>query len=141
MKKVPFLLSIVLFFALTTGAWAQVNLSKALKNTNASEIASSDNETVQQLLKALDPGKSFTSPDKYVKLLSGNKDMVSKGMDILNGKGTDSEKTSKLNLLKTEHLGFLENLLGKGKAGDYLKLIKPKIEPLAQKFALAKLFM
>lgn len=139
MKNTAILFSLVVFFFLATKVNAQIDLSKTLKTST--EDSAPESGQIQDLLKALDPGKSFTSPDKYMKLLSGNKDIVGKAMDVMKGSGTDSEKSSKLNILKSEHLDLVEKLLGKGKAAEYFKKIKPKIEPLAQKFALAKMFL
>lgn len=141
MKKVNFLLVLMFGLFVVTNLNAQINIPKSLGDVDASKIEIPDSEATQQILKALDPGKGFTSPDKYAKLLSGNKDLLSSVTDVMGGSGSEEDKLAKVDQLKGEHKDFVEELLGEGKATEYYRLIKKNIEPLSQKLKLAKLFL
>ena len=142
MKKCVFLLSFVIAVFISTGISAQIQVPASVKKVDTSVLDDvSNSDFSKDILKALDPGKSFTSPDKLMKLLGNNKDYVSKILGVVNGAGTEDEKTAKVDALKSERKDFIENLLGEGKAADYYKLIKNNIEPLTKKYKLAKLFL
>lgn len=141
MKKMTYLLGFVFVLFLAGHTQAQINIPKNLTAPAAAGTEAPDADLNKELLSALDPGKSFTSPDKYMKLLGKNKDLVGNVLGVMNGSGSEEDKLAKVGALNSEHKDFVEQLLGKGKAADYYKLIKGKLEPLYKKFALAKLFM
>jgi|GEM_PF-2933951 len=141
MKKIHMLLAFMLIAFLTTNTQAQVNIPKSLNDVDASKIEVPDSDFSKSILKALDPGKSFTSLDKYTKLLAGNKELVGDVLGVMNGSGSEDDKLAKVDELKGEHKDFVEQLLGEGKASEYYRLVKKNIEPLTQKFKLAKLFL
>jgi hypothetical protein len=96
----------------------------------------------KDLLKALNPGTGLNvSPDKLLKLKKGNTNFVNSVMGVLGGSGSDSDKLNQINKKKDERKGFIEELLGKSKAGVYFSLAKKQVEKLKTKYALAKLFM
>jgi len=141
MKKFISLFTLVFAMFLASQVNAQINIPKNVDKIDAGQMELPDNDFTSSILKALDPGKSFTSPDKYAKLLSGNKDLVGDVMNVVNGSGSEDEKMAKVDALKGDHKDFVEQLLGEGKATDYYRLIKNNIEPLTKKFKLAKLFL
>lgn len=141
MKKLNALLSLVFLFLIAANVHAQINIPKNIKDVDATQMEMPDGDFAKSMLKALDPGKSFTSPDKYAKLLTGNKDLVSNVLDVMNGSGSEDEKMAKVEDLKGDHKDFVEQLLGEGKAAEYYNLVKEKIKPLTNKFKLAKLFL
>ncbi|WP_167619224.1 hypothetical protein [Maribellus sediminis] len=142
MKKCIFLLSFVFVLFISNSVSAQIQVpTKAIETDKSLLDDFTDSDFSKDILKALDPGKSFTSPDKLLKLLGNNKDYVSNILGVVNGSGTEDEKTTKINALQSERKDFIENLLGEGKAADYYKLIKNNIEPLTKKYKLAKLFL
>ncbi|WP_167606946.1 hypothetical protein [Maribellus sediminis] len=142
MKKCIFLFSFVFTLFISNRVSAQIQVPASVKKVDTSVIDDVTNSDFSKdILKALDPGKSFTSPDKLLKLLGNNKDYVSNILGVVNGSGTEDEKTTKINALQSERKDFIENLLGEGKAADYYKLIKNNIEPLTKKYKLANLFL
>jgi len=110
-------------------------------SVNAQKNDEDSKEFTSTILKALDPGKSFTSSDNYNELTSSNKKFVGDVLGIMNGSGSEDEKMSKVEKLKGEHKSKTEKLLGKTKAAEYQKSIEKKIKPLTRKYKLAKLFL
>jgi hypothetical protein len=141
MKKINLLLALLFAAFMAINTHAQVTVPKSLNDVDVSKVEVPDSDFTKSILKALDPGKSFTSPDKYMKLLTENKDMVSDVLGVMNGAGSEADKLAKVDQLKGEHKDFVEQLLGEGKAAEYYRLVKKNIEPLTQKFKLAKLFL
>lgn len=141
MKRMTYLLGFLFIFLISYQTQAQINIPKDIKVPGVSADQSSDTDLTKDLLSALDPGTSFTSPDKYAKLLGSNKDLVSNVLGVMNGSGSDDEKLAKVDALKSDQKDFVEKLLGEGKATDYYKKVKDKIEPLTAKYKLAKLFL
>ncbi len=128
MKKLNLFLSLFVVLLLATSVTAQTNDEESKEFTST-------------ILKALDPGKSFTSSDNYDELTSSNKKFVGDVLSIMNGSGSEDEKMSKVEKLKGEHKSATEKLLGKTKAAEYQKSIEKKIKPLTRKYKLAKHFI
>lgn len=141
MKSMTYLLGFLFIFLISYQTQAQINIPKDIKVPGVSADQLPDADLTKDLLSALDPGTSFTSPDKYAKLLGSNKDLVSSVLGVMNGSGSDDEKLAKVDALKSDQKDFVEQLLGEGKAADYYKKVKDKIEPLTAKYKLAKLFL
>ncbi|WP_340112752.1 hypothetical protein [Maribellus mangrovi] len=142
MKKCISLLSFLMIVLISNNLYSQTMVPTGLREIDRPLIDNvSDNEFSKDILKALDPGKSFTSPDKLMKLLGNNKDFVGNILEAVNGSGTEEDKMAKVDALKSQRKDFIEQLLGEGKAADYYKLVKDQIEPLTKKFKLAKLFL
>jgi hypothetical protein len=142
MKKLIFLLSIFTIVLFSNNLYAQIQLPTSVKDADKTMNQDiPDGDFSSAILKALNPGKSFTSPDKLLKLLGNNKDYVANILDVADGSDLDDEKMAKVDALKSERKDFIEQLLGEGKAADYYKLVKDQIEPLTKKFKLAKLFL
>ena len=146
MKQKFFFLSFLLAGIFAMNVHAQ-NLKvpttpSAVKTVVAPDMSIPGPDFSKDLLKALNPGTGLNiSPDKLLKLNKGNSDFVGKIMDVLGGSGSDSEKLNLFNSKKKEHKDFVEQLLGKSKAGDYYKIVKKQLEKLSTKYAIAKLFM
>ena len=142
MRKITVLFSTLLILLISTSLSAQIQVPTSVKNVDKSLIENvADNDFSKEILKALDPGKSFTSPDKLSKLLGNNKDFVGNVLGVMNGAGTEDEKMAKVDALKSDRKDFIEKLLGEGKAANYYKLVKTQVGPLTDKFKLAKLFL
>lgn len=142
MKRLTFLLSFLLLGFIAINTQAQIKMPKSVDVSNIDPSNVPDTDFSKDLLKALSPHKSLgLSPDKVLKLTNNNKSFVDKALGVLNGSGSDSEKQNKLGILQNNRKDFIENLLGEGKAAQYYKLAKTQIEPLAKKYAMAKLFL
>lgn len=141
MKQKALFLTLLLmgFFVLSSNAQLKIPSSKDIKKV---EEAASNKDFSKDILKALDPGSGLDiSPDKLLQLQKGNKSFVGDIMGILNGSGSEDEKMSLINKKQDERKDFIENLLGEGKAAKYYGLVKKQVEPLLNKYKLAKLFM
>lgn len=126
-------------FVMNSNAQLKIPSSKDIKKV---EEAASNKDFAKDILKALDPGSSLDiSPDKLLQLQKGNKNFVGDLMGILNGSGSEDEKMSLIGKKQDERKDFIENLLGEGKAAKYYGLVKKQVEPLLNKYKLAKLFM
>ena len=141
MKRMIYLPGLLFILLVAFQTQAQISIPKNVNVPDISADQSPDAALTKDLLSAFDPGTSFTSPDKYAKLLGSNKDLISNVLGVMNGNGSDDEKMAKVDALKSDHKDFVENLLGEGKAADYYKKVKDKIKPLTTKYKLAKLFM
>lgn len=141
MKKIAFLFAFLFVSLVSFQTQAQISIPKDIKVPDVSTDQSADAGLTKDLLSAFDPGSSFTSPDKYAKLLGSNKDLVSNVLGVMNGDGSDNDKLAKVDILKSNHKDFVEQLLGEGKAAEYYQKVKDKIEPLTTKYKLAKLFL
>jgi len=143
MKTKTFLLSILMlgFFAINVQA-QKLKIPTVPKVPEQLQMQIPGKDFSKDLLKALDPGTGLgISPDKLLKLNKGNGNFVNNIMGILGGSGSDSDKLNLINKEKDERKDFIEKLLGKGKAGEYYKLVKKQLQKLQTKYALAKLFM
>jgi hypothetical protein len=143
MKTKVFLLSVLMigFFAINVQA-QKLKVPTTPKVPELPQMQIPGEDFSKDLLKALDPGTGLgISPDKLLKLNKGNGDFVNNVMGILGGSGSDSDKLNLLNKKKDERKDFIEQLLGKGKAGEYYKLAKKQLQKLQTKYAIAKLFM
>ncbi len=141
MKQKTIILSILLagFFAINVQA--QIKMP-SVSDISKSNIEMPDKDFTKDILNALNQGdKLGLSPDKLLKLNNKNKSLVNDAMSIFGGSGSESDKLEKFGIKKKERDNFIENLLGKSKAGKYFELAKNKIEPLMAKYKMAKLFM
>lgn len=142
MKKKVFFTVIVLVGLFAFNASAQVKLPTTTKvPTDKSQINLPSEDASTEILKALNPGKDFTTADKLTKLLGNNKSYVEDITKLMNGGGSENEKMTKINLKKNEREDFIENLLGESKAATYYSRVKEKIEPLVEKYKMAKMFL
>lgn len=143
MKQVTILFCMMLFAFVSMNAQAQIKIPKAASDlTKSQDIKLPTDALSKELIKALNPGKGFDiSPDKLLKLDNNNKSFVNDLMGIFGGSGTDAEKHTLAEGKQKERKNFITNLLGEGKAAKYYNIIKPQVEPLIKKYALAKFLM
>ncbi len=141
MKQKTLFLSIILMSFLAINVQAQIKIPD-VSDVSKQDIEMPDKDFTKDILNALNQGdKLGLSPDKLLKLNNSNKSYVNDVMGVLGGLGSDSDKLEKIGIKKKEREDFIENLLGKSKAGDYYTLVKKQIEPLLTKYKLAKLFL
>lgn len=120
---------------------AQIKMPKAASSLSKDVNLSSD-ALSSQLVKAIKPSKDLDiSANKLLKLEDNNKSYVNDLLGIFNGSGSDDEKKTLALGKQKERKDFVSKLLGEGKAAKYYKLIKPQVEPLIKKYALAKFLM
>lgn len=137
MKRLTILFSIVFLALISLNTEAQIKLPKA-----ASSVKLPTDAMTSELVKALKPGDGLDiSTDNLLNLEKNNKSFVNDLIGIFGGSGTDDEKKTLALEKQTERKNFISNLLGKGKATQYYQLIKPQVEPLIKKYAIAKFLM
>lgn len=143
MKQVTILFSFLLLAMISLNVQAQIKIPKVATDiTKPSDLKIPEGDFSKDILKAINPGSGLDiSPDKLLKLTDHNKGFLSDVMGIMGGSGSDADKTKLLQNKQTERKNFITNLLGEGKAAKYYQLIKPQVEPLIKKYALAKFFM
>ena len=147
MKRKTIILSILLagFFAINVHAQIKVpSVSDVpdVSDVSKQDIKMPDKDFTKDILNALNQGdKLGLSPDKLLSLNNKNKSLVNDALSIFGGSGSESDKLAKFGIKKQERDDFIEKLLGKSTAGKYYGLVKKKIEPLLDKYKLAKLFM
>lgn len=141
MKKITILFSIVLIGLISLNTQAQIKMPKAASSLSKDVNLPTD-ALSSELVKALKPSKGLDiSADKLLKLEDNNKSYVNDLMGIFGGSGSDDEKETLALGKQKERKNFVSKLLGDGKATKYYKLIKPQVQPLIKKYALAKFLM
>lgn len=141
MKQGVFVFCLVLALFTSGSLFAQIEIPKHIKSVEQSVPEDvGRNVFTKQILQALNPGENFTSAEKLQQLLANNSQFVENVLQVSDSEIPEDEKNTAIDLLKTERSDFIETLLGKGKAAAYYKLAKSNIEPLTEKFKLAKLF-
>lgn len=141
MKKISILFSLLLFVFIGLNAQAQIKAPKLTKSLGTGTDLT--NEVLsKELVKAINPSSALDiSADNLLKLEKNNKSYVNDLLGIFNGSGSDEEKKALALGKQKERKDFIEGLLGEGKAAKYYKLIKPQVEPLIKKYALAKFLL
>ena len=141
MKQLTTLMSIAIICLLYLNTEAQIKMPKAAKDL-AKDMNVSSDVLSKELVKAINPGDALgISADKLLKLENNNKSYVNDLLEIFGGSACDTEKTAKAEAAQKERKDFVSSLLGEGKAAQYYKLIKPQVEPLIKKYALAKFLL
>lgn len=121
MKKITYLLTLVLSLIIGTNAYAQETVPKdVLLNT-----LNSVNELKLSNLKTTD-------------LMDYNKGYVDKVYDITESDKADKDKKSALQVLANDTENDLIDLIGKKEYKKYAKLMEEQLEPLAKKNKLFK---
>lgn len=141
MKRITILLCLVLVALVAVNSHAQIKMPKAASSLGK-DVKLPTDALSKELVKAIKPSSDLDIPaDKLLKLENNNKSYVNDLLGIFNGSGSDDEKKALALGKQKERKDFVENLLGEGKAAKYYKLIKPQVEPLIKKYALAKFLM
>ncbi len=140
MKQLTILLCLAFVILAGIDAQAQIKMPKTSDLSKNMNIPT--NALTSELVKALNPGKGLgISTDQFSKLEGNNKSYVNDLVKIFSGSGTDAEKNTLAESKLKERKSFLKTLLGDGKVQKYYQLIKPQVEPLIKKYALAKFLM
>lgn len=120
---------------------AQLKIPKTSDLAKAAGLNIPTEAFTNDFMKALSPDTSLgLSNDQETQLVKNNSSFVSGVLDIITGAGSDSEKNKKLAILQKDRQGFIEKLLGEGKAAQYYAIVKKQVEPLITKYALSKFF-
>lgn len=141
MKRNVFIISFLVLTVLALNSQAQFKIPKTSDLTKAVGLDLPTEAFTDDFLKALSPDKSLgLSSDQESKLIKNNNSFVNSALGVLTGSGSDDDKNKKLGILQKDRQGFIEKLLGEGKASQYYALVKKQVEPLITKYALSKFF-
>lgn len=141
MKRNVIIFSIMMLTVLTLSSQAQIKIPKTsdLNTSSLTDLAGTD--VTKDLLGALSPAKSLgLSSDLVSKLTGNNESFVTKALGIIGGSGSDDDKKLKIGALQKDRTGFVNKLLGEGKAAEYFKLAEKAVKPILTKYAISKFF-
>jgi hypothetical protein len=141
MKRNVLIIALLMFSMLSLSSYAQIKIPKKadLNTSSLTNLAGTD--VTKDLLGALAPDKSLGLSSELISKLTGNNEsFVNKALGIIGGSGSDDDKKLKIGALQKDRKDFIENLLGEGKATEYYKLAKEKVQPILTKYALSKFF-
>jgi len=142
MKKLVFTFGTVLTILFSGNLYAQIQIPTSIKSVEQTVDENlSDNFFAKKIQEALNPGSSFTASDTLQTLLDSNTDYVNDVLEVSSSDILEDEKTTAIDSLKTNRQEYLESLLGESKAADYYNIVKNKVEPLVEKYKMAKLFL
>jgi hypothetical protein len=142
MIRKMFVLSIVLVVVFAANVIGQTVKIPSVPGAGTLVLPADKAGFEKDFLAALDPGKDLGISDENLgKLATKNKSFVSDIMGIMGGKGSDTDKLSKIGLKNTDLTSFVNGLLGASTAGKYLEKVKKQMEPFKKKYNLAKLFL
>jgi len=142
MKRKMFVLCFLMMAIFSAGVHAQTVKMPTVPSANTLVLPADKAGFEKDFLAALDPGTDLgISAENLGKLTTKNKSFVSDIMGIMGGKGSDTDKLSKIGLKNTDLTKFVNELLGASTAGKYLEKVKKQMGPFKTKYNLAKLFL